>query len=123
MTTDVFRRDQRYRMDTLAAQVGGISAPMTWAPCWSRVVVGPRQFCLEFFGYGGTRASPEHILAVASNRDYIAVREVTRAEVDNLEDDAEAYEFSPDPWGDANALEAMARQIVGVDSDSIYQTT
>lgn len=119
MKTKTSRRDKRYLIQNLAAKLVGITAPMTWEPGWSRVLVGPARFDLELFGYGGTRQSPKRILAVASDRDHIAVREVTRTQVDSLEDNMGCYDSSPDPWGDANALEAMARHIVGVDCVSV----
>ncbi len=110
--------DQRYRLPNFVQKKLEIDGSLTYEPDMSMVCVGSRQFEVSIFGWD-CRGSETYVV-VAHDRDYVAARIVSKDELREIENaDCVDWDHYPHPWSDANALEAIARHWLDVDSVSI----
>jgi|32_taG_2_1085360.scaffolds.fasta_scaffold03694_2 hypothetical protein len=125
------KRDRRYLPEKFAHLILGLKHEgVRYAGHFRRsdVSVGPGHFELTVMKLetSGTSAIGDEgpdtctdLVAVAFNNGFVAANIISRDDFDNAED--QVYRWSPAPWGDANAIEHMARELVGVDAISIRQ--
>jgi hypothetical protein len=111
-------RDHRFHLQNLIAKSLAISAPLQrhLTPC--RVSIGRYQFSIELFEFAGLNEGQFLIIVAYDDQDF-ATRSTTRDEYNNIEKDSGVLCWSADPWGDANAIDAMSRYIFGIDSRTI----
>jgi len=112
--------NKSYRLPNFVQKKLELDGPLAYEPGLSMVCVGSRQFDVSTFAWGFDGS--ETYAVVAHDRDYVAARIVSKEELIQVEN-AECVDLDrhPHPWSDANALEAIARHWLGVDSVSIRQ--